>query len=157
MDPIRVSGVIAAVGGPMTFYFDTGPGGANATAITSSHLIQGLLISAILNGSKVTYQLVPGSNVIQRVEPFGVAPPPSRLNGGYVISRLATQRDPNGEHLEAFIRKSNETEETAYNITDESFQQLLILSFGAGSMEPVEFNIVFDVKEIASIQLGKTE
>ena len=59
--------------------------------------------------------------------------PRSIFDGDYEVTRIATQRKPNGtdEHLEVFLKKFDEKEEKTYNVYDTFLQQLLIAAFSA--------------------------
>jgi hypothetical protein len=152
--------VSATVGGPSTFVI-SGKAGPGERAVSSSLVIQNTLLPALLSGAKpVQLDMEPGTNVIKRVNPFmlGKDPPPL-FYGDYNVSRVATQRKPDGtgEHLEVFLKKINGSDEKTYNVYDPFLQQLLIAAFrsadgGATKLLPVD--VQFDGNEIVTVTLG---
>jgi hypothetical protein len=150
-----VKAITATVGGPSTFALSK----ENETelALSSSALVQRLLLEAFFTGARVEVELVPGSNVVRRVLPFeagkGLAPVPSNE---YRVSRLATQRMPDGrdEHLEVFLVKGQDPEK-AYNVYDQLLQQMLEAAFGRVRTPPVPVLYVeFDGDNIAMLRVG---
>jgi hypothetical protein len=159
----RIVAIGASVGGPSIFVIAPGPTPADRQqAISSRSLMQKTLLPALLTGSNpVTVELEPGSTVIKRVDPFAIgAHPPRAFYGDYTVSRIATQRKPDGtdEHLEVFLKKVGQPNETTYNVYDPLVQQLLIAAFdgarGPAAM-PVRVDVTLDGNDIATVHLGE--
>jgi len=158
-----VKTISATVGGPSTFLVASEKASKREQIVSSSTLIQNALLPALLSGAKLEQLvLVPGSNVIARVYAFALVEGPSPIfYGDYEVSRIATQRKPNGtgEHLEAFLKKIGEKEEKTYNVYDPSLQQLLIAAFSAKAyIKPPNVprvDVQFDGDEIVTVTLGE--
>jgi hypothetical protein len=109
----------------------------------------------------VNIDRVKSSNVVQRVQAFSLGELPAvAVFGDYRVSRIATQRMPNGqdEHLEVFVTKRGEKEEKAYNVYDPMLQALLIAAFQANDKKPGQkwyVDLQFDGNEIVTATLGE--
>jgi hypothetical protein len=152
----RVVTISATLGGPSTFAIDSEERIVNV--VSSSILILDTLLPALTTGAKSgKVELVPGTNVIKRVNPYAVGSRPSvRFAGDYTVSRMATQRKPNGsdEHLEVFV-KMNQSEK-AFNVYDPFLQHILIAAFGIqSSPDGALIDIELDGEEIAKVMLGQ--
>jgi len=112
MNVYSVKAITAKVREPCTFTLSKN---SNETdlVLSSSTLVQRLLLDAFFTASHVEIELFPNSDVVKRVLPFeaGDEPMPLPLNE-YRVSRLATQQMPKGgdEHLEAFLVKGQDPE-----------------------------------------------
>jgi hypothetical protein len=104
--------------------------GEETTFTTDSSLIQSVLISALLTGSAVEIETEADSKAIKRVHPFQNRRDTFTSVGKFGVSRLATQKTSSGHHLEAFVQKSGDTFDKAYNIYEPHLQQLLAAVFG---------------------------
>jgi hypothetical protein len=135
-------------------------GRARERVVSSSLLILEALLPALISGAQpVEVELVPGTIVINRVTPFAPGPGPAVVfDGEYTVSRIATQRKPDGsdEHLEVFLKKKGSQEEKAYNVFDPFLQQILIAAFGMRANPPlILVAVYFDGDEIATVSLGQ--
>jgi len=155
MDLYSVKAITATVGGPSTFALSKE---TPNLVLSSSSLVQRLLLDAFFTGASVTVDLVPGSNIVRRVLPFEAGKNPGLLPPGkYRVSRLATQQMSNGldEHLEAFLIKEQDTEK-AYNVYDQLLQQVLEAAFCHAIKFPVPvLHVEFDGNDIATLRLGE--
>jgi hypothetical protein len=153
----RVVAITATRGGPSAFAIDSG--NRIERVVSSSVLILETLLPALLSGaSPVNVELVLDTIVINRVTPFALGNGPEvPLEGEYTVSRIATQRKPDGtdEHLEAFLKK-NDPEEKAYNVYDPFLQHILIAAFGIGRNGTIvpRVDVKFDGDEIVTVTLG---
>jgi hypothetical protein len=149
--------VLAVAGGPTTFVLARNSPDREF-AQSCSVLVQGVLVSALLNDAPVSLDLVEGSTAIKRVNPIDAGRGFRNAFGEYRVVRLATQRAPDGrdEHLEAFVQKGAGSAE-AFNVYDPLLQQLLIAAFSAASSGPETpvVDIRFDGKAIVSVRLGR--
>jgi len=158
-----VKTIRATVGGPSTFLVTSEKAGKREQIVSSSAIIQNALLPALLSGAKLDQLvLVPGSNVIARVYAFELVEGPAPIfYGGYEVTRIATQRKPNGtdEHLEAFLKKIDEKEEKTYNVYDPLLQQILIAAFSAKTyMKPPNVprvDVQLDGDEIVTVTFGE--
>jgi hypothetical protein len=156
MSTHRVVTITAVAAGPCAFELEPDtPGGRSV--LSSSRLVQALLVHACLTGAEVELDLVPGSAVIQRVHPFeagnGLDVFPSNA---YHVSRLATQRAPDGrdERLEAFLVR-NGGPEKAYNVYDQALQQLLQAAFAhVAPGKGLSLHCEFAGDDIVLVRLG---
>jgi hypothetical protein len=157
--PVQVASITAVAGGPSTFALTGGGTGENVVS-SYSQVVQRALVSAFLTNASVLVELVPGSNVIKRVDPF--EPGRNRRGppgGDYVVSRIGTQRNASGdEHLEVFLIK-NRDPERAFNVYDPLLQQLFHAVFGADRQPPEfgELYVELDGAEIATVRLGAVQ
>jgi hypothetical protein len=160
-DDPQVVTISATAGGPTTFVIAPKDPSGRQRVVSTSLLIQRTLVPALVTGSRpVNVDLVPGSNVIRRVQAFGLGKLIPNYQGEYEVSRIATQRKPDGtDHLEVFLSKVGGQEETAYNVNDPFLQQLLIAAFRkpdtTGTAERVPVDVQFDGAEIATVTLGE--
>jgi hypothetical protein len=157
MDFYSVKAITATVGGPSTFALSKESQKPDLV-LSSSILVQRLLLDAFFTGAKVAVELVQGSNVVRRVLPFEAGKNPGPFPPGkYRVSRLATQQMSNGldEHLEAFLVKDQDHEK-AYNVYDQLLQQVLEAAFGRAIKSPVPvLHVEFDGNDIAMLRLGE--
>lgn len=163
----RVVGISATAGGPSTFVMLPENAPKRELVTSNSVIVQGVLIPALLSEAGVTYELVPGSNSIKRVQPYEVKDKsPIRLDGGrYYVSRIATQRNPETgqDHLEVFLKenKTPPVDEKAYNVRDPMLQQLLLAVFlpqehgPVGPHDRITFDAEFDGNYIATVFVGE--
>jgi hypothetical protein len=158
-DDPTVTAVSATLGGPTTFLVAVKGAAARQQVVSSSLLIQNVLLPALLSGAtEVGLELVPGSNVIRRVDPFapGAGAKADQFEGGFVVSRIATQRktDGTGEHLEVFVKKDGSDDEKAYNVFDPSLQQVLLAAFRGYGKKALRVDLKFDGDDIVTVTLG---
>jgi hypothetical protein len=160
-DETRVVAITATRGGPSAFVIDSG--NSRERVVSSSILVLETLLPALLSGSKpVKTELVPGTIVINRVTPFALGKGPEvPFEGEYTVSRIATQRKPDGtdEHLEVFLKKKGSDEEKAYNVSDPFLQHILIAAFGVGRNGPTapRVDVHFAGEDIATVTLGQAD
>lgn len=161
--------ISATVGGSSTFVIDKGDGPDHLECYTSSSaLIQLALIPALLTGADpVQIDTEATTRVIKRVHPYSRGTrPPYPFVGNYWVSRIATQRGPDGtnEHLEVFLKHKVTGDQTNYNVYEPSLQQLLIAAFGFSANNPdrpepgglAYIDVQFDGSDIAAVTLGVT-
>jgi hypothetical protein len=159
MDQYSVRAITATVGGPSTFSLARDPGNS-VLVLSSSALIQRLLLEAFFTAANVEVELVAGSSVVRRVLPFEAGNKPAPFSPHkYRVSRLATQQMPNGqdEHLEVFLVKGEDPEK-AYNVYDQLLQQMLEGAFSHSANSPVGvlLGVEFDGNDIATLRLGES-
>ena len=151
--------ITATRGGPSEFVIDSG--NTRESVVSSSILILETLLPALASDAKpVEVELAPGTIVINRVTPFAIGNGPEvPFEGEYTVSRIATQRKPNGsdEHLEVFLKKKGSQDEKACNVYDPVLQCILIAAFGVPTSPPVTtwVDVKFDGEEIATVTLGQ--
>jgi len=157
MTSSRIAVIAAELGKPVTFVFES----SAQTFYSSSALIQRVLLSAFLAHARVEIDLVDDSRAIKRAHPFDperTGPAPS--GGPDRVSRIATQRNQDGEdHLEVFLIRGQNPEQ-AFNVFDESLQQLLTTAFDAtrpGQGPPLQVTLSGDQKEIEAARLGRAQ
>jgi hypothetical protein len=157
-DPM-VHTISATAGKPTTFVVTLKDSSKVVKAVSSSLLIEDVLLPALLSGAKVEVEVVPDTHEIKRVDPFapGKGPVPGMFDGEYLVSRIATQRkdDGTGEHLEAFVKKVGSKEEKAYNVYDPSLQHVLIAALQPENNKDVRVDLKFDGEEIVTVTLGQ--
>lgn len=157
----QVMAIGATVGGPSTFVIAPMNAIDRERAISSSALIQDALIPALLTGARpVQLELVTGSNVVKRVPAYALGTGSGgRFYGNYNVSRIATQRKPDGtdEHLEVFLVENGQPPEKTYNVYDPLLQQLLIAAFKSKDHagEPLRVDVQFQDDEIVTVHLGE--
>lgn len=157
MSTSRVMAVTAVLGEPSTFVLESNDG-SRLVAVSSSLLIQRLLLSAFLTQADVAIDLVPGSLVIKRINAFEAG---KGLNffpeNEYYVARCATQRNlgVKDEHLEVFLVRGKDPEK-AYNIYDPSLQQVFEAAFGRpGPATKVRLNVEFEGEQITTVRIGE--
>jgi len=163
VDEFVVKTISATVGGPSTFSITSETTGKRERVLSNSTLIQNAFIPALLSGAHFNeLVVVPGSNVIARVYAYELGRSRNPIfSGDYEVTRIATQRMPNGkdEHLEAFLKKRNEKDEKVYNVYDASLQQLIIAAFNAKSYIALpnvpRLDVQFDGEQIVTVTLGE--
>jgi hypothetical protein len=158
MDPSRVIGITAVLGEPSTFFLEQ-HNGVRQVAVSSSLLIQRLLLAAFVTAADVEVILVPGSSVVLRIFAFEAGKGLNRFaDNEFHVSRLATQRNlgKGDEHLEAFLVDQNGIEK-AYNAYDPSIEQLLAAAFAqpATPVGKILVHIEFDGEQITAARLGE--
>jgi hypothetical protein len=168
MDETTLVAISACMGGPTTFVITSQNSNGRQRVVSSSLIIHNTLLPALFTGAKpVELEFYPATRVIKRVKFFSLGPLPSGpFFGDYRVSRIATQRAPNGtrEWLEVFLKKLTEDEELkpAYNVFDPFLQLNLIAAFrreqvGQGIL-PVDIRFENDEKregEILAVTLGE--
>lgn len=151
--------ISATSGGSSTFMIAPLNSPDRERIVSSSTLIQNILLTALLSGAEpVKVEFVLPSNEIARVYPFALGHSPKVIfYGDYNVSRIATQRKPNGtdEHLEVFLKKVGASEEKAYNVYDPFLQQLLIAAFSSKGPVPLRVDAQFDGNKIFTVTLGE--
>jgi hypothetical protein len=158
MSTTRVLSITAVLGEPATYVLED-KAGLRTVAVSSSLLIQRLLLAAYLTGADVTVELVPGSAVIKRINAFEAG---GGLNSfpryEYSVSRVATQRNvgSDDERLEVFLVKDKKPE-VAYNIYDPLLQQVFEAAFAKVSPVPVRLRVEFTAKpvDVVVVQMGE--
>jgi len=125
--------------------------------VADSPLVLQVLLPALASGAQASVELV-GASFIRRVLPYsrGTGPAAPHLNG-YVVSRVATQRTPQGEHLEVFLQKGAGPE-SAYNVNDRFLQAILLAAFAQqGRTFPAypELAVTITGSEIVSATIGE--
>jgi hypothetical protein len=159
MDPCSVKAITVATGGPSTFVLKNETSGYELS-MSSNLLIQQLLLDAYFTGASVSIEYVSGTKVVRRVLPFEVGNGPDVFPPNkYRVSRLATQRMPNGrdEHLEVFL-VDGEQPEKPYNIYDPFLQQMLVAAFAQirVNKDAASLDVQFDGEDIGALRLGET-
>ncbi|MFO0976427.1 MAG: hypothetical protein U0996_08520 [Planctomycetaceae bacterium] len=153
--------ISVSIGRPATFVVRSSEESELERFTTSRLLILQTLIPALFNrDTTVKLDKVEGSNVIQRVQAFSIGTDSSRRSGLFMVTRIATQRKPNGEdeHLEVFVTKDGEDGEKAYNVFDPMLQTLLIAAFcqpSSNSRPDSPVHLDFYDGEIATVTLGQ--
>jgi len=154
----RVVTIEATVGKASKFYLEKSS--QPLLQLTSdSYPILGALLGAMLVDGEVEPELVGTTNVIKRIQAFGrgMAGLPLESPGNYVVSRIATQRTNAGDHLEVFLSVQPGADETAYNITDLSLQQVFLAAFQFTAAPPAPELAVYVTVEgtdVTSVRLG---
>ena len=160
---LMVGNIVANKNGKDTFYIPQDS--VKMIVLVSSKLdVQSLMTIAFFREAIIDYDLVQNSTeIIQRVKPFDACvevPLPFPYQGKYRVSRLATQRNPEGiEHLEVFILSEEDdfNSEMAYNVIESNMKQLLEYIFmNCSKNHPINFNLRFDItgKCIDAIYIG---
>jgi hypothetical protein len=146
--------ITAEVNQPTTFVFD----GPRQKYYSSRPLIQKVLLSAFFKEAKVEIDLVENSDEIKRVHPFDPGNPRPGPGGPDRVTRIATQRNIDGnDHLEIFLVRGEDPVQ-AFNVFDPLLQQLLTSAYDAtranqGPMLRVALSQ--DQREIEAAQLGQ--
>ncbi len=159
----RVLAIRAAAGGHATIVVEEEDqkNQKNELVLSStSAVVQRVVLGAFLVGGSVVLEPEAGTSFVRRVDPFkaGNGPPP--YASAFLVSRVATQRGPDGvDHLEVFLRKENNPNETAFNVYDPLFQQLLMAALeyrrGPTLSLDIGLSIVVEASEIVGVGLGK--
>jgi hypothetical protein len=162
MDEPFVTAISVTLGHPTTFVLAPRNSPDRERVESSSLIIQNALLPALLSGAKPVRLDLESGNVIQRVQFFALGDGPTiGFVGNHIISRIATQRGPNGtaDHLEVALKKIGDNEETAFNIFSPFLQQILIAAFRSPPKSqrnqylPVAVQI--DGTNIVSVTLGE--
>lgn len=158
MDPYRVIGITAVLSEPSTFFLERKDGGRQV-AVSSSLLIQRLLLAAFVTAADVEVILVPGSSVVLRIFAFEPGKGLNRFaENEFHVSRLATQRNlgKEDEHLEAFLVDQKGIEK-AYNAYDPSIEQLLAAAFVQPRVPvgKIRVDIEYDGEQITVARVGE--
>ena len=154
----RLAGASAQIGGPATFVVVPRNSPDRERWVADSPLILEALLPALVSGAQVNAQLV-GACFVRRVLPYsrGTGPTAPHFNG-YVVSRMATQRTPEGEHLEVFLKKGTDPEK-AYNVGDRFLQAILLVAFaqqgGTYPGDQLELAVTITGDEIVSATIGE--
>jgi hypothetical protein len=157
----KVVAISASVGGPATIVIQPRNAPDRERVTTSRLVIVQSLVPALLTGARpVNIDRVEGSNVVRRVQAYSLGVGLAKVVfGDYRVSRIATQRMPNGEdeHLEVFVTKRGEKEEKAYNVYDPMLQALLIAAFQANEKNLPEWSVdlQLDGNDIVTVTLGE--
>jgi hypothetical protein len=153
----RVIAVTAVLGEPSTFVLE-GNDGSRFVAVSSSPLVQRLLLTGFLTEAYVAVDLVPGSSIIKRINAFEAG---KGLNffpeNEYSVSRCATQRNlgAQDEHLEVFLVHGKDPEK-AYNIYDQFLQQVFEAAFSRPrSATKVQLHVEFEGERIIAVRMGE--
>jgi hypothetical protein len=148
----KVEAIRAAAGGYATFVLEN-----QAALCSTSAVVQAALLGAFLTGGKVDVETEEETTFVKRINAFEAGKGPSPYPSEYLVNRVATQRGPDGvDHLEAFLMKPNDTADTAYNVFDPLFQQLLLAAF-THPRGSAHLGLRVDIrdKEIVGVALGK--
>ncbi|CAN5266977.1 hypothetical protein BH09SUM1_BH09SUM1_04810 [soil metagenome] len=128
MDEYKILKVEAVLGRGCFYEFEDDQGNKKTASSTN------LVIVAALSAAIVSHATVPldfDGVFIKRVGAFGIgANPSSPTSGAYQVSRLATQRFPDGQDfVEAFIKGDPLEPEMAYRVYDTFLQATLVAAF----------------------------
>lgn len=153
----RLAGASAQIGGPATFVVVPRNSPDRERWVADSPLVLEVLLPALTSGAQVNVELV-GTCFVRRVFPYSrgtgsTAPHPN----GFVVSRIATQRTPEGEHLEVFLKKGADPEK-AYNVGDRFIQAILLAVFAQGGTHPgdgLELAVEITGNHIVSATIGE--
>ena len=157
----RIMGVTAVVGGPVTIKVMPRNSPDREIWMTSSPRVVEALLPAVASHATVEVEFFVGSKTVKRVLPYSLPRVADHhLPGEYCLSRIATQRGPEGsEHLEVFLRKRQGDEET-FNIFDPILRAVFLhlaerhCNYGPG--EAMEFVIgIENEKTVVSVGLGE--
>jgi len=160
MDEPYVTAVSVTLGRPTTFVLAPRNSPDRERVVSSSLIIENALLQALLSGAKPVLLDLESGNVVRRVQFFALGDGPRiPFDGGHIVSRIATQRGPDGtaDHLEVALKKIGDKEETAFNIFNPLLQQVLIAAFRSPPVDlrylPVAVQI--DGTDIVSVTLGE--
>jgi len=131
--------------------------GDRVVLATSSPIVQGELLRGFMTGAYVKVETEGTTPVIHRVDAFepgtgnvGLFP----FDGQYRLSRLATQRTPSREYVEAFLIMAN-NQATQFLVFDPTLQAVFFALFERKTpASDIPFHIEYDGNTVTSIRVG---
>ena len=154
----RVIAMQAIVGGSCTFVLADSPTD-HVTYASTSTVVLAALLGAFFVGASVQLETESTTNVIRRVDPFETGGGAGNTPGEYRVARVATARTVDGiDHLEVFLTRGTDPQQTAYNVFDPSLQQLLMAAFQHQTPgQALGLHVLFENSEIAAVSLGSSK
>ena len=125
-DPMKVVAIEAVKGNGSAFVLAKDQ--KRFVYTSTSAVIQSALVGAFLTRAEVQLDVI-GQAWIKRVNAFGPGSGPLMSPGPFRVSRMATQRTEGVDHLEVFLVRPPDKNETAYNVFDPLLQQLFLAAF----------------------------
>lgn len=154
----RLAGASAPIGGPATFVVVPRNSPDREQWISDSPLVLEVLLPAVTSGAQVNVELL-GSCFIRRVLPYSRgAGPTAPFPSDCVITRVATQRTPGGEHLEVFLKQGVDSEK-AYPVGDRFIKAILLAAFaqqsGSHTGDRLGLTVTITKDQIVSATIGE--